>query len=274
MVQSTHEGLALPSAQPDGPDLDRYHVPNLERALALMELLAETPHGASLAELADSLKFPKNSVYRIISTLHACGFVNRDELTKRYRLSRKLLALGYAALGESNLVELSLDVMRTLRDTTQETALLGVLNGTEGLVLEQVSSHQLLKFVVDPGMRFPLHSSAPGKAILAALPERELSSLLPRLPFTRFNARTLTTPELLLAELEQVRTRGYALDHAEEIDGLYCVGAAICNHINYPVAAIWVTGPSFRFLEENLEHTGDIVAAHARTLSTRLGWTG
>jgi len=250
---------------------DRYHVPNLERALAMLELLAAMPDGAGLAEISERMSYPKNSVYRIISTLHARGYLLRDETRKTYQLSRKLLTLGYAALGEANLIEIALDTMRTVRDLTGETTLLGVLAGVEGVVLEQAPSRQMIKFLVEPGMRFPLHTSAPGKAILAALPEHELQPLLSRLPFIRFNERTITDPQMLLAELARIRERGYSTDHAEEIDGLSCVGAALLNHCRYPVAGLWVTGPSFRFPEAEFHRMGAVVAEHARRLSTRLG---
>ncbi len=263
--------LLSEQAIPDEAEANRYHVPNLERALAVLELLAELPAGAGFAEIAERLGIPKNSAYRIVSTLHDHGYLLRDDTRKTYGLSRKLLTLGYAALGETNLVEMSLETMRVVRDAIGETTLLGVLGGTDGIVLEQAPSRHLLKFLVEPGMRFPLHTSAPGKALLAALPERELARLLPQLPFTRFNERTLTDIPQFLAELARTRERGYGLDRAEEIEGLYCVGAAILNHCRYPVAALWVTGPAFRFPEESLARMGEIVSHHARQLSEHLG---
>ncbi|HEY3377857.1 MAG TPA: IclR family transcriptional regulator [Armatimonadota bacterium] len=253
-------------------DTDRYHVPNLERALALMEYLATRPEGAGLAEMAAALHYPNNSVFRIAMTLLTHGYLQRDDASKVFRLSCKLLALGYAALGDTHLVEHARAEMRALRDSAGETTLLGILAGTEGIVLEQFASRQPLKFLVDPGAHFPLHTSAPGKALLAALPDAELQALCPRLPLTRYTARTLTSLDALQDELVRTRARGYSTDLAEEVEGLYCVGAPIRNYAAYPVAALWITGPTSRIAEDDLDRLGALVAAHARRVSVQLGY--
>lgn len=250
----------------------RYHVPNLERALHLLEFLAVEPAGMGISDLARRLELPKNSVFRIVSTLHAHGYLVRDSSGRTFALGRKLLALGYAAVGEHHLVEKALDVMRDLRDRTGETVLLGTLLETTGVVLEQVQSLQPVRFVVDVGHRFPLHTAAPGKAMLAFLPEAEREALLPRLPLKRFTARTITDPDALCAEWATVRRRGYAYDRGEEIDGLHCVAAPIFNHRGQPVAALWVTGPAYRLKTAALTRAGAAVRDAALTVSGRFGY--
>lgn len=112
----------LRSVQEDG----RYHVPNLERALKLIEFLDAHPEGRSMSELAEALGFPRNSVFRITMTLLKHGYLERmDE--GRLVLSRKVLGIGYRAVGECGIVESSLDVMRQLRDAVKETVCLSVL---------------------------------------------------------------------------------------------------------------------------------------------------
>ena len=89
--------------------------------------------------------------------------------------------------------------------------------------------------------------------------------------FTRYNERTLDTRAKLEAELENVRGQGYSLDLAEMIEGLHCVGAPIFNHRGHPIAAIWVTGPSFRFPESAFDRIGRKVVNAAATISRRFG---
>ncbi|QDU59270.1 HTH-type transcriptional repressor AllR [Planctomycetes bacterium Pan216] len=252
-------------------DLQRYHVPNLERALRIMEFLAEQAEGCGLSLIAEKLEFPKNSVFRIVSTLHAYGYVERDEVGKTYRLSRKLLDLGYAAIDESNLVEKSLDVMRRLRDETGETALIATLTQGRGIVLEQVPGLHPVKVVVEVGHSFPLHCAAPAKAMVAFLPEPERKSHLDTMSFPRFTKRTITSKQAMREELEQVVSLGYAVDHAEELEDLHCVAAPVLNHRNYPVASIWVTGPSYRLRAADFAKIGPLVAARAGEISARLG---
>lgn len=256
--------------QPEGTE--RYHVPNLERALVILEHLARYPEGLGLSEIAEQLSLPKNSVFRIVSTLCAYEYLVRDEISKRVKLTRKLFLLGSSVLDGNHLLESSLDVLRTVRDLTGETALIGVLAGTKGTVLEQIPSHQPLKFLVDPGTCFPLHTSAPGKVFLAFLPQDEAMQVISHLTLTRYTNNTITAVPALRAELQQVRTQGFGLDMGEEIEGLNCVGAPIFNHQGYPIAAIWVTGPSFRLTQERIEGIAGVVCQNALIISKRFGY--
>jgi DNA-binding IclR family transcriptional regulator len=250
---------------------DSYPVPALYRALTILELLARYPEGMRMREIADKLDLPANSVFRITGVLEECGYLLREGDDMRYQLSRKLLSLGYAAIGEDKLIEHALDVMQLLRDETQETVLIGVRADVQGVVLEQVASTQPVKFLVDPGTHFPLHTSAPGKVFTAFLPAAEREALLGRLPFKKYTPNTLDSRAKFESELKKVEMLGYGVDRAEEIEGLHCVGAPIFNHRGYPLAAIWVTGPSFRFPESEFARIGRRVAAAAATISRRFG---
>ena len=263
---------AMKTLPPEPEERADYHTPALDRALSIMELLAGQPTGLGLSEIAEALDLPKNSVFRITMTLASRGYLVRDDDSRRFRLSRKLLALGYRAAGEPNLLENARDVMRELRDMTRETVLLATLLDAEGVVLDQVLGLHPFKFVVDPGTRFQLHTSAPGKAMLAWLPAAEQERMLSRIRLTRFNRRTITTREGLLAEFGRVRELGYATDRAEEIDGVHCVGAPVFSHDGRPIAAIWTTGPCDRLPEARFDEIGRMVAGHARRISGRFGY--
>jgi len=253
-------------------DTDAFQVPALDRALSILELLAQHAEGLRMREIAEALEIPPNSVFRITGLLEERRYLLRDGEDMRYTLSRKLLSLGYKAVGEDKLIEHSLDVMQALRDETQETVLVGVRADLQGVVLEQVASTQPVKFLVDPGTHFPLHTSAPGKVFVAFLPPIEREALLKRMKFTRYNERTLDSRSKFESEITDVLSQGYGADRAEQIEGLHCVGAPIFNHRGYPIAAIWVTGPSFRFPASELHGMGLKVAAAAERISTRFGY--
>ena len=254
----------------DAASNGRYHVPNLERALAIMEYLADQAHPRGITEIAADLSLPKNSVFRIATTLYDKGYLIRDS-AKQFALSSKLLSLGYAAVGEGHLVEKAADVMRRVRDTVDETTLVGIIEGTEGVVLEQFESHQQVKVVVSIGTRFPLHTAAPAKAILAYMDEAERENILTQLTLTRFTDRTITTLPALRAELEAARQLGYAVDNGEHNDGIRCVGAAIFNQRSRPVGAIWAVGPAFRLRVEDFSRLGPILRDGAAEISQRFG---
>jgi len=250
----------------------KYQVPNLDRALRIMELLSEKPRGATKAEIARCLKYPNNSVFRIVSTLEENAYVLRNEESNEYSLSCKMLSLGYKSLVQNNLVELSADILRSLCAETRETALLGTLLEGEGVVLEQELSPEPIKFMVSPGTRFMLHTAAPGKSILAWLDKAEQDRQLKLVNFTRFTPNTICEPDAYRKELELVRQRGYALDLEEEAQGIICIGAPVFDYRGKPKAAVWVTGPKFRIAEDQVAKIGETVAKHAATLSRRLGY--
>jgi IclR family acetate operon transcriptional repressor len=249
----------------------RYIVPILERALIILEALAKAPRGMGISELSRELGMPKNSVFRILTTLYSSGYLQRDEEGRIYSLSRKILALGYEALDELSLVDKSLDVMRELRDETRETVLVGTLVGDHGVVLELVPSSQPIKFLVDVGARFPLHTAAPAKAMLAFLPKTDLEAHLQRIVFRKFTASTITSQVPFRRLLEEVRESGVAFDREEEMESLHCVAAPIFDHRGYPVAALWITGPSYRFREEDFPRLGRKVRQAAERISARFG---
>jgi len=252
-------------------DPSRYHVPNLERALRILELLSEHHQGLTTTQITEKLNLPRNSVFRITATLLDNGYLIRDEETRVFQLSHKLLVMGYAGLSEQTLVEKSIGVMRQLRDRFKETVPLGILDGNEGLVIEVVQGTHSFRFVLEPGRRLHLHTSAPGKAMVAFLPADEQEQLIERIEFTRYNERTITDKNEYRSVLAQIRHNGYAVDQAEETEGMHCVGAPIFNRHNYPIAAIWITGPSSRIHVEEFAAIGRVIRNHADRISKSLG---
>ncbi len=265
MSELTKDSKAVNSA------FSRYHVPNLVRALGVFEFLANRPEGAGVSEIAEEMGIPKNSAFRIAATLSDCGYLLRDEPTALYRLSPKLLTLGYAAVDQEGLIEKSTDVLRALRDETGETALLAVLAGHEGVVLDQRAGTHSIKVVVEVGCRFPMHSAAPGKAILAFLPDDERNAILDKVCFTRFTENTITDREIYVNELAEVAKLGYAVDRGEEDITIACVSAPVFNRMNCPIAAIWITAPTDRLPETRFAAVGKQVAEHASRISARFG---
>lgn len=251
----------------------KYNVPNLERALTIMELLADHPDGLRLAEITKELDYPKNSVFRVTTTLRDRGYLIRNEHTKRFVLSRKLLAMGHQTLSTLPIVPTAIDIMRKCRDKTGETALIGTIVDDRCVVLEQVLGTHFFKFSLDLGSRINLHASAPGKALLAYLPENELFAILQRIPLTRYNEQTITTRKDLLIELRRVRECGFSIDRGEELHGIVCIGAPVFDQNRYPIASLWITGPADRVTESQFPETGEILRRCAAEISARFGYT-
>ena len=246
-----------------------YHVPNLKRALLVLELLGKNRDGMTLSEIVEALSVPKNSIFRITSTLLDSGYLSRNT-DKKFILTRKLLAIGSSAVSEYSLVEKSFDIMCQLRDLAQETVLIGTIAQNEFVVMEQAPGKHPFKFMLDIGSRLSLHTAAPAKAIMAYLPEKQREILLLVMNFKRFNQRTITSTAEFRAALDEVREYGYALDRAEELDGVHCIAAPIFDRYSSPVASIWITGPSERLPESLFESLGQQIKEHADRISQRL----
>ncbi|GAB2777965.1 IclR family transcriptional regulator [Rhabdobacter roseus] len=266
------EAHSLEDVKKDGDESSKYHVPNLERALQLMELLAQHPAGLGITEISNLLQIPKNSTFRIATTLLNFGYLARDESSKAFTLSGKLLSLGYAAVSDQNLVEKSLDVMRSLRDTLRETVLIGVILNDEGIVLDQVPGLHSFKFWVDVGTRFPMHTAVPSKAMLAFLPQDIQKKICEKMDFKRYTDHTITNLSDFYEALQTIKEKGYAVDFGEEVDAMHCVGAPVFDRNGYPVAAIWITGPADRLPASSFEAIGHTIQEHARRISQRLGY--
>jgi DNA-binding IclR family transcriptional regulator len=270
-ANSPSAGKSLQEIDPSLTALARYRVPILDRTLDFIELLARQPEGLTLTGLTDGLKIPKNTVFRIASTLALRGYVERDEENKSYRISRKILALGHTALGGDRLLQVSAPVLASLRNATGETALIGTLAGSHGVVLDQVPSLHPVKVVVELGHAFPLHSAAPAKAMLAFLDPLSLARLESHLTFVRFTPHTITTQTEYARALQEVRTVGYALDQGEESESFRCAAAPVFDHHGHPVAALWISGPVDRLSPTALLQAAEAVKEHASRLTSRLG---
>lgn len=249
-----------------------YNVPNLERGLLIIELLATHTHGLTLAEIIEALSISKSSAFRIVSTLIFKNYLQKNETTKKITLSRKMLTLGISSMNEQSIVELSIDVMRAMRDELKESVMLGVILGSKGTILEQVASSYPVKLFVEQGTQFALHSSVGGKSILANLPVEDLNETLKGMNLVKFTEKTIVSKVEFKKELKEVKELGYAIDNGEDIRGIHCVGAPIFNEYGYPVASIWITAPHGRLPENYFHKKGKIVAKYAKQISTKLGY--
>ena len=149
---------------------DNYKVPNLEKGIAVLEYLSLRSQGDTLQAIKDALDISQTTAYRILNTLVRLDYLMYNEDAKRYKLSRKLLTLGFRALNEHNLLETVVPRLRDLRDLVSETACFGVLGNEKGIFIEQAQGNHTFRFVLSPGKPFELHCSAPRMPIMPFLP--------------------------------------------------------------------------------------------------------
>jgi IclR family acetate operon transcriptional repressor len=240
----------------------------LERGLRLLQFFAAAGE-ATPAEAAKATGLSRSATYRIADRLRGWGFLELNPATEALRLGSEAVRLGMAALTSLEVTRVAPPHLRALADRTQETVNLAVVDG-DAVVYIHKEGTLAVKMSAQLGARRPLHCTALGKAYLAALPPRELEARLAGLELARFTAATVTDPAALGAEIDRVRRRGWAADEEEVEEGVYCLGAAVRDHRQLPVAAISIAGPAYR-VRARADQLGVLVAETAAAISRRLG---
>tara|TARA_B000000441_G_C21615672_1_gene274416 strand:- start:183 stop:689 length:507 start_codon:yes stop_codon:yes gene_type:complete len=161
--------------------------------------------------------------------------------------------------------------MRTLRDHTKESILCGTLLGHEGVVLEQVEGLHSFSFRIKPGLRFPLHTAAPGKLFLAHMSDQDRSDYLDGATFKKFTPNTLTSESALMKEVKLAKQEGYAFDREEEMIGQFCVASGVFNRSGRLIGAIWLVAPSSRVRSSDLHSFAIKVRECAERISLSFG---
>jgi DNA-binding IclR family transcriptional regulator len=250
------------------PELDS-QAPALQRGLSVLEFLAGREEGATLSEISTALHLSPASIFRLTGVLEESGYVLREDPSRRFRLSRKLLLLAQPQHDGRSLAESCLPAMREVLRLTGETVQLCVLADHECVMIEQLPSTHPFKYIVDLGSRPPVHCAAPGKVMLAFLPEDMQAGAMSRLKLAKHTDRTLTTRRELLEDLTRIRARGYAVDQAEHFDGIHCVAAPLLDRHGLPLAAITIAGPSSRIQARRFVALGDIMKRAALDAARR-----
>jgi DNA-binding IclR family transcriptional regulator len=250
----------------------KYKVPNLERALIIIELLKEYPDGLTLTEIADKISAAPTSIFRIATTMVEKGYFSREEGTKKIRMSGKLFAVSSIGTCDKNISEIAAPYLRQLRNATKETSLLGVLlpNKAQGVAILEYPGLYPFKFLHDIGEPIILHVGAPGKALLAFLPPDEQDEFISKLNLKKYTETTIVDKRNFRKELELVRQQGYAAGLGEWMAEMHCVSAPILDRFGYPLAVVWITGPSSRMPLDKIPELAEHVKACARRVSTVL----
>jgi DNA-binding IclR family transcriptional regulator len=246
-----------------------FSTPSLDRALAVMQCMGGQSSGLTLSEIAAKVGLSVNFVYRVTQSLVAHGYVVRDA-EKRFSIGAQMLALCQPVVDDVPLAEAALPAMRWLSEQTGEAAHLGIISGHEGIVLERVIGKALIKFYVERGTRFPLHTSGPGKVMLAFMPEAERDEIIAGMKFERFQPWTISNRKDFLKCLDDVRKKGWAVDAGEHLEGHHCLGAPILDAEGNAIASLWISGPSQRLSEERLVKLAPVVKKAGAMASTAL----
>lgn len=241
----------------------------IDRALAVLGVLAEASQPMGVTEIAKRVGLPKSVVHYHVSALVRNRYVEARP-DRRYGLGYAALKLGRSNHSNLELRTRALPHMRTLHHDTWETVALSALVGRERVYVDQFVSPQEIKLAVELGRPFPLHAGAPGWVILAFLPLDAREALLSE-PLERLSPHTVVDPSSLRRLLDEIRDTGLAISRSERQEGAASVAAPVFDGHGV-VGALSVCGPEYRFDENCLDRYGPLVRAASGQLSQELGW--
>lgn len=261
---------ARPRARADG---ERHSIQSVDRALFLLETIAEAGGEASLTDLATRTGLNISTCHHLLATLIQRGFAAKVPGRRLYALGARILYLGHACL-QVDLPRRAQPYLEAINRATGETVHLAALQGDSVMTLAVREARHAVR--VDTGAVGKLeapHATSVGKAILAWLPEDEMRRILAP-GMKRFTDNTITEFPALLESLRVVRRNGYAMDREEHLPGVICVGAAIRDHAGTVIGAISASTPAMRASEEHLSLMRDEITSAARALSAEFGEPG
>lgn len=251
--------------------MNKYHIPNLDKACQVIELVANAPGGCPLKEIATQLDIPRTTALRIVQTLQNRNFLAYNE-DKAFTLGTALVHLGVMALDSLDIRSFARPVLRKLSNETGESSHIAMLNGDKSLLVEVCDSPHPVRIASRPGTLVDLHCSSTGKVFLAfCIPEP--AHFCQALDFSEHTLNTSTTVEEVLADIEETRKQGYAIDEEEYVMGARCIAAPIMNAFGKTIAAIGITASTSTFTKAKIPTMSGRLREAANEISNNMGFS-
>jgi IclR family acetate operon transcriptional repressor len=244
-------------------------VHSVDRAISVLQVLARLG-SAGVTEISTELDVHKSTVSRLLGTLEARGLVEQNSSRGHYRLGYGIVQLAVGATKKYDLPVVSRPISHVLAEVVGETVNVAVMDGHSVVSIDQVIGSATMTTVNWVGQRTPLHATSAGKVFLAHASPAELAAVLAE-GLERFTAQTITDPEALSRQLDEVRLAGYAYSIEEHEVGLAAVAAPIRDLDGDIIAAITVSGPNFRVNEATIPRIARHVLSAAADISQRAG---
>lgn len=241
-------------------------VRSVEKAFHILSFFSMDETELSLSELQNFTKYPKSTIFRLLDTMQSLGYIDQNPDSHKYSLGFKFFYLGSIVQNTFDYRKISLPIMKTLAEETEETIELNIVKGNERVCIEKVDSVQAIRNFVEIGERTPLHLGASGKVLLANLSEEKRNESIASLKLTKKQLNDL------LNELELIRKKRFCFTHEERVQGSFSISSPIINHTRQVVAGLTVAGPIQRLTEQHKLHLIAKLIDATKMISMRLGY--
>ncbi len=219
----------------------------LEQSLRILEAVAastETP--LTFKEICEKIPLPKSTVYHLAQTLASLNYLSRDEESGRYSIGLKSFEIGNAYLSANPFYQKAKEIIEAVSVRCNETTHFAILNGTDVVYLFKFDSTQPIRIFSHVGKRMPAHTTAIGKALLSGFDDKTISELYPGGALPTLTPSTITSLEVLLRQIEEVRKTHLAYEKEESTPHVQCYAVPIMNKQGHAVAGVSISIPVFR----------------------------
>jgi IclR family pca regulon transcriptional regulator len=229
---------------------ERDYVNAFARGLEVIRVFSRERPRLTLSEVALATAMTRATVRRFLLTLVRDGYAASDG--KHFWLLPKVLELGFAALSSMEIWDVAQPIMNALAEELQESCFAAVLEGDSVIYVARAASNRFVNVGLTIGSRVSAHCVSTGRVLLAALPDDKLHDLLDRARFEKLTPHTVTSKVKLLALIQEVRQRGWAVVDQELEIGLRSLSVPVRDRAGKTVAALNVCCPSLRITPQDM----------------------
>lgn len=235
------------------------NVQSVQRAFALLEILAAKPDGLPIKELAETVSLPKSTVHRMLLNLIGLGYVSQNKSNGHYRATLKMFEVASGIVARMDIVSFARDELDKLSHDTGRAVHLVLPDGQDIVYVYKAEGNLAsasMRMASHVGMRSPMYCTGVGKAIMAQLPYNEAARIWDNSKVRPLTPNTITSFNVLEKQLAQIKKRGWAVDDEENELGIRCVATALPTPgpTGGAMAAFSVTGLAPQMDDEQLQH--------------------
>lgn len=221
------------------------------KAKTIMDFIMESPAPPTLTEISRNTHINKATALKVLRTLELCDYVKCQGREKYYYLGTIFLRYAQTTLKNFNIETVAKPALSSLRDQTNETVNLGILNNKSAVLLSKLETPSEVKLISSIGKGLKLYSSSLGKALLSTFTDEALSDYITSTELKAITENTITNPDQLIKDIKLTQQRGYALEDQENQPDVICVGFPIVKD-NHVYGAFSISAPKYRVSKEKM----------------------
>ncbi len=250
----------------------KYPIKVLLNTFLIFDILIKKNQPVSIHQLSELLNIYPSSIHRILDTLNYLGYIEKKLDSDTYQIGLRAIELGMVKLNQIDLIKEATPYFEALSKELNENVYVAVLFEGEVMYEAKKEAPRKISLITHVGTRAPVHSSALGKVLIADLSKKERKIFIGNKSLQRLTKNTIINKKVLENEIEKVQKLGYATDDEENENEIKCIAAPIKDNNGKVVAAISISGPSYRFTLDKQKSMIKTVIETAKKISSRLGF--